>query len=116
MIHSGLTKYALILDRIAITESAPRAITLHGITTIRKKLGNRFSTCILENTARILKTMILWIRKMAFVAFLPPLGTQTRARGKYKWWMSREDRLEKSEDCVRVGEGDFEDWIGDWQF
>lgn len=118
MIHSGLTKYALILDGIAMTESAPRAITLHGITTIRKKRGNRFSTCILENTARILKTMILWIRTMAFVAFLPPLGTQTRARGECKWCMSREDRLGKSEGCVlrTVWKGRLEDWIGDWQF
>lgn len=43
---------------------------------------------------------------MTFVAFLPLLGTQTRERGKYKWWMSREERLEKLEGCVGFGKGD----------
>lgn len=43
---------------------------------------------------------------MAFVAFPPPPGTQTRARGKYKWWRVRGDGLEKLESCVRYGKGD----------
>lgn len=84
MTRSGLTKYALILDGIATTELAPRAITLLGITTTRKKRGNRSSICILENTARLSMTMIVWIRTMAFMMSLLPLGTKVRARGKYK--------------------------------
>lgn len=105
MTHSGLTKYALILDGIATTESAPKAITLLGITTIRKKRGNRSSTCILENIARISMTMIVWIRTMAFMMSLLPLATQTRARGKYKQWMTRQVRLDKLGVGVRSGRG-----------
>lgn len=105
MTHSGLTKYALILDGIASTESAPTAITLLGITTIRKKRGNRSSTCILENTAQISMTKILWIKTMAFIVSLLPLGTRKMARGKYKWWMSRQDRLDKLVVGVRSGRG-----------
>lgn len=105
MTHSGLTKYALILDGTATTESAPRAITSLGITTIRKKRGNRSSICILENTARISMTMIVWIRIMAHMMALLPLKAKKRARGKFKQWMNRQDRFDKLAVGVRSGRG-----------
>lgn len=105
MTHSGLTKSARILDGTATTESAPRAITLLGTTTISKKRGNRSSTCILENIARISMKMIVWILTMAFMMALLPLRTQTRAREKFKQWMNRQDRLNKLAVGVRSGRG-----------
>lgn len=103
MTRSGLTKYALILDGIATTELAPRAITLLGITTTRKKRGNRSSICILENTARLSMTMIVWIRTMAFMMSLLPQKQGQEAN--ISRWMTRQDRLDKLGVGVRSGRG-----------